>query len=98
MYDKAGGRPHIAKQLGNTEAGYGVKFAGRGFVQLPALRLGRTKPRSTVIVALSITVFVTMLPRVCSPTARLLDRGGAGEAVFCVLARSGVVRTRSGRR
>ena len=47
MYDKAGGRPHIAKQLGNTEAGYGVKFAGRGFVQLPALRLGRTKPRST---------------------------------------------------
>lgn len=34
MYDKAGARPHIAKQLGNTEAGDGVKFAGRGYVQL----------------------------------------------------------------
>lgn len=34
MYDKAGARPHIAKKLGNTEAGDGVKFAGRGYVQL----------------------------------------------------------------
>ena len=34
MYDKNGSRPHVAKQLGNTNAGDGVKFAGRGFVQL----------------------------------------------------------------
>jgi predicted chitinase len=34
MYDKAGKRPKVADTLGNTEAGDGVKFAGRGFVQL----------------------------------------------------------------
>lgn len=34
MYDKAGARPAKAKELGNVEAGDGVKFAGRGYVQL----------------------------------------------------------------
>lgn len=34
MYDKAGKRPAKAKELGNVEAGDGVKFAGRGYVQL----------------------------------------------------------------
>lgn len=34
MYDKDGSRPHIAKQLGNTQKGDGVKFHGRGYVQL----------------------------------------------------------------
>lgn len=34
MYDKGGSRPHVAKTLGNVVAGDGVKFAGRGFVQL----------------------------------------------------------------
>lgn len=34
MYDKDGSRPQVAKTLGNTVAGDGVKFAGRGFVQL----------------------------------------------------------------
>lgn len=33
-YDKAGERPAKAKELGNVEAGDGVKFAGRGYVQL----------------------------------------------------------------
>ena len=33
MYDKAGARPKVAATLGNTEAGDGVKFAGRGYVQ-----------------------------------------------------------------
>jgi len=34
MYDKAGARPKVAETLGNVEAGDGVKFAGRGYVQL----------------------------------------------------------------
>lgn len=34
MYDPQGERPHVARQLGNTVPGDGVKFAGRGYVQL----------------------------------------------------------------
>jgi putative chitinase len=34
MYDKDGDRPKVAKALGNTEKGDGVRFHGRGYVQL----------------------------------------------------------------
>lgn len=34
MYDIEGERPRIARQLGNINPGDGVKFHGRGFVQL----------------------------------------------------------------
>lgn len=34
MYDPKGNRPAVAKRLGNTVPGDGVKFPGRGYVQL----------------------------------------------------------------
>lgn len=34
MYDIQGARPHVARRLGNTQPGDGVKFCGRGYVQL----------------------------------------------------------------
>ncbi len=34
MYDIEGDRPHVAKRLGNLQPGDGVKFHGRGYVQL----------------------------------------------------------------
>lgn len=38
MYDKDGRRPAVARQLGNTQRGDGVRFHGRGFVQLTGRR------------------------------------------------------------
>lgn len=34
MYDVTGSRPDLARKMGNTEPGDGVKYCGRGFVQL----------------------------------------------------------------
>lgn len=34
MYDIEGDRPHVAKRLGNLAKGDGVRFHGRGFVQI----------------------------------------------------------------
>jgi len=34
MYDISGSRPHVAKRLGNKNVGDGIKYAGRGHVQL----------------------------------------------------------------
>nr|WP_306267597.1 glycoside hydrolase family 19 protein [Pararhizobium sp. IMCC3301] len=34
MYDKDGNRPHVARRLGNTVKGDGVRFHGRGYVQI----------------------------------------------------------------
>jgi putative chitinase len=34
MYDPKGARPAVAKRLGNTNAGDGAKYFGRGYVQL----------------------------------------------------------------
>lgn len=34
MYDVTGARPSLARKMGNTEPGDGVRFCGRGYVQL----------------------------------------------------------------
>jgi putative chitinase len=38
MYDPFGGRPNVAKQLGNDHRGDGEKYFGRGYVQLTGKR------------------------------------------------------------
>lgn len=34
LYDVTGNRPELAKRYGNTSPGDGIKYAGKGFVQL----------------------------------------------------------------
>ena len=42
MYDPQEQRPDVARRLGNTQPGDGVRFCGRGYVQLHDLRLTKS--------------------------------------------------------
>ena len=47
MYDKDGNRPKVAADLGNTQKGDGIRFHGRGYVQLTG-RANYTKAKALV--------------------------------------------------
>ena len=62
MYDPDGARPQVARQLGNLHPGDGVRYHGRGFVQLTGLRnytLATTKLQALSILRMSESLVVS---------------------------------------
>lgn len=77
MYDPQGQRPAVAFRLGNTKPGDGVKYAGRGYVQLT----GRTNyAKAAVKLSLDILAQPDMAMR--SDVAAKIMRLGMREGWF----------------
>lgn len=77
MYDIGGARPGVARSLGNTTPGDGVKFAGRGYVQLTGRRNYRIAGEE-IGLDLLLTPSAAMIPA----AAALIMRGGMDEGWF----------------
>ena len=71
MYDIAGARPGVARSLGNTRPGDGVKFAGRGYVQLTG-RSNYQRAGEELDLDLLLMPNAAMLP---AAAARIMRRG-----------------------
>lgn len=76
-YDKAGGNPRIAAALGNTQPGDGVKFHGRGYVQLTG-RANYARAEREVGVPLTSDPDLALQP----PIAAKIMRRGMTEGWF----------------
>ena len=75
MYDPAGSRPHVAKRLGNTCSGDGVRFAGRGYVQITG-RANYAKASDKLGVDLIAGPDKAMRPDIAAKIMRLgMERG-----------------------
>ena len=77
MYDIGGARPGVARTLGNTTPGDGVKFAGRGYVQLTGRR-NYKHAGDEIGLDLLLTPSAAMMPL----AAAKIMRGGMDEGWF----------------
>ncbi len=69
QYDKAGNRPKVAAVLGNTQAGDGALFCGRGYVQLTG-RANYAKAQSKTGAELLANPDLAMRPDVAAKIMR----------------------------
>lgn len=75
MYDPMGSRPDVAERLGNTDPGDGVKFCGRGYVQLTGRR-NYAKASATLGVDLVGEPDLAMRPDIAAAILRQGMKGG----------------------
>jgi hypothetical protein len=75
MYDKDGNRPAVARQLGNTQPGDGILYAGRGYVQLTG-RGGYQKMQDALGVPLIENPDLALKDDVAAKVMRVGMKGG----------------------
>lgn len=68
-YDIQGQNPRLARQLGNIQPGDGVKYAGRGYVQLTG-RANYTKAATKLADPLVVNPDLAMLPSIAANILR----------------------------